>query len=465
MPEDRTTIAAVSSPPGAGERGILRVSGPLARGLLTRTVTVSAGPLEPESRGAFPGRFHDGRGEVPALVLWMPGPRSYTREDVFELHLPGSPHLLQAALDRLLRLGAVPAEPGEFTRRAFESGRIDLSQAEGVLELIEARSLEQCRAATALLAGGLSQRVAGLRNGLEELRALCEASLDFDEAEAGHVQTRELTILGEAALAGLAEALRWEERRDSPRGRLRIVLCGAPNAGKSSLHNALVGSGGALVSEVAGTTRDGVEGLWGLGGAAASLLDGPGLEAGEPAPERAAQRLAERERRAADLLLWVVDSSAAEPGALSRERASHPEGTPVLLAWNKIDLPGAPARPPEGLLASLDVQGWAATSALRGEGLDGLATAAAAELALAGAGRGGGEGRGLARELSARHRQALERARAALAEGLALLAREAPLDLVAGALRESTEALDGIAGRTTPEDLLDRIFARFCLGK
>ncbi|MEM7308618.1 MAG: GTPase [Planctomycetota bacterium] len=446
-----TTIAAVSSPPGAGRRGVIRISGPDAAAVVRAALDDAA--LPPAGRAACTARFHDGRGTQPCLLLWMPGPASYTREDVAELHLPGAAPLLAAAFERLLALGCTPAAPGEFTRRAFLSGRLDLTQAEGVLQLIEAGGAADRRAALTLLEGGLTERLAALRDGLEELRALTEASLDFDESDTGHVPGADLVARAEDLRAGLARALAWEVRRQPPSALPRVALVGAPNAGKSTLFNALVPGGAALVSDAAGSTRDGVQGLWALAGGEVLLLDAPGLEPGAGAADRAAQQLAERERRAADLWLHVVD--AAGPEGPELPLAAPPAS---LLVWSQTDRPGA--RPaPSGALA---------VAAGAGAGLGRLAESVAERLGLGARGAGpvsGGGAAGLARELSARHRRALQAASEELGRALDLLAAEAPLDLAADALRAATDALDGIEGRTTPEDLLDRIFARFCLGK
>ena len=446
------TIAAIASPPGPAERGIVRLSGPRASELLCAAL-VSRPELA--RRRSFTARLDDGRGSQPALVLWMPGPDSYTGEDVAELHLPGSPPLLEAALSRLLSLGARQAEPGEFTRRAFEHGRMDLARAEGVLALVEAASEEAARAAGGLLFGGLSGCVEELREGLVEVRALCEASLDFDESDTGHVDERTIVELVEVARERVGRALDFEERREPLSGLPRLALVGAPNAGKSTLFNRLTG-GRALVSELAGTTRDGAAGIWRVAGFDCELLDMPGLDAelaaGSGAAERRAQELGRELARAADLRLWVVDASAPEP-----TRAEPQVEGPGLTVLAKLDLLRG-AGEPAGL-----GPGAVGVSAHTGRGLDALERRVGELLGLSGGGERGGTG--LARELSLRHRRALRASARALDRALLDLAAGAPLDQTAQDLREATEALDELTGRTRPEDLLDRIFARFCLGK
>lgn len=435
----RSTIAAIASPPGPGARGVIRLSGPRAFELVRACARFDA-PGALEARGAWRGRLHDGEGEQPLIALAMPGPRSFTREDVCELHLPGSPPLLSAALARLVALGAELAAPGEFTRRAFESGRIDLSQAEGVLELVMAHDEAERRAATALLFGGLSQRLASLRARLLDVRVLCEASLDFDEADTGHVPHEELRERAAIVAQELEAALGWERSRTRRAQRPRVVLVGQPNAGKSTLFNALVG-GEALVSERAGTTRDALRGIWRLPTLDCELVDTAGeseafLALAEDHPDRVAQRMAQHERLAADLVLRVYDAREAAP----------PRAEGELLVRAQSDRAQGPG---EGL----------ATSALTGAGLGELGTAVERALSERQAAAGSG------RELSERHGEALRRSRERVLEALALLDARGPLDLVAESLRAALDALDAIEGHTSPEDVLDALFARFCLGK
>ncbi len=460
MGERDHTIAAIASPSGPARRGIVRLSGSRSAELVRATVAGERPAFEPRAaRALHDGFFDDGRGPQPVRVLWMRGPRSYTREDVAEFHLPGSGPLLARALQRLVELGAEPAAPGEFTRRAFLNGRLDLSQAEGVLALVGAESEEERRAAAALLGGGLERRTRALRESLLDLRALCEASLDFDESETGHVPLEELRTGLADVRAALDEALCWELRQMAPSAVPRIALVGARNAGKSSLWNALTG-GSAIVSELAGTTRDALEALWDLGPLTCVLVDGPGSEAAPSGVEAKAQSLFARERRRADLELWVADASSAREQLVEARSAC---ARARVLAWNKVDLPGAPAEPaPE--LVGRDLR-WVPVSARRREGLAQLARAAARELGAERESLGPGSGGEIARVLFARHRSALVESGRRLDQGATLLADSMRLDLAAEAFRTALEALESLAGRTTGEDVLDRIFARFCVGK
>jgi tRNA modification GTPase len=463
-PAATTTIVAISSPPGAGLRGVVRLSGPRARELV-RSTWAGAAPPDLDRRGVSIGRFHDGRGEQPLLLLWMPAPRSFTREDVAEMHLPGSPPLLDAALRRLISLGAVPASPGEFTRRAFASGRIDLTRAEGVLALVAARSESERRASTALLLGGLAERIARAREGLEELRALCEASLDFEETDTGHVPAAELEQRRAQIAGDLARTAHFEDARVTARSGLpRVVLFGAQNAGKSSLFNALIGEQRALVSDVAGTTRDALTADIRLAGVAVRLCDTAGLDAAATGPDRIAQAVASGARDSADIALWVVDAAAADAESLRVRRTVRPSGVECVVAWNKIDLLDAAAVPPEALVSESSARAWVATSARTGAGLDELRSAIAR--CLAGDAEGApGESAGLARELAARHAAGLARSAEELGLGFERWRAGAPLELLAEHLRRATSALDDISGSTTPEAILDRLFARFCIGK
>jgi tRNA modification GTPase len=372
--------------------------------------------------------------DVPGAVVRR-APRSFTREDLVEIHLPGSAPLVDALLARLVALGARPARPGEFTLRAFLNGRIDLAQAEAVERLVAAEDAEERRAALAQLEGEMSGRLARIEEGLLDLRADVEASIDF----AGE----DIEIVSEAAARGRASALLAELRAlraDCSLSRTRderptVALYGPPNAGKSTLFNALAGAD-ALVSPMAGTTRDVLAADLDLG-VPARLLDSAGVR---PSPdgelEAEGARRAKAAMEAADLVLLVADASdraAASPPL--------PPGVPFLLVLNKTDLADAGAA------------GGIAVSAKTGAGLAELRAAIRRRLA---GGPAGGRFR-----VSLRQQAALADAEAALDRALAASGAEfAALDL-----RAAVAALGAVSGRDVGEELLDRIFSRFCLGK
>lgn len=471
----RATIAAIATPPGAGERGVLRISGPRCAEVLTALCAPSATGIEWRDRVAREARVFDGIGEQPAWIFWMPGPRSPTGEDVGEVHGPGAPALIAALLRRALALGAQVAQPGEFTRRAFESGRIELTRAEGVLGLVQARNEGERRAAAALLDGGLAKRIDAMREDLVELRALCEAGLDFDEGDSGSIPREELDARFDACEASLREALAWEQARTAPAARPQAVLVGATNAGKSSLFNRLTG-GSALVSATAGTTRDALRGVWNSGGIEWDLWDLAGFgakaegDANVQAIDTAARARALDRIASADLWIWVVGPTEVDLGAALAE-ATDARRAPAcvgVLAQRDAVEPTAEAELAAEMRRAAARAGIAllevvVSSARRGRGLAELGFACAA--ALSGDASGEPAGAGSIREVSERHRAALAACSRELAEARRLLADRAPLDLVASVLRLACDELDQIQGRTTPEDLLDRIFARFCLGK
>jgi tRNA modification GTPase len=434
------TIAAISSPPGAAARGIVRLSGPGA-------LAIGLAGFEPDDGRPIPTperpTWHVGRLRIPAvrpslparLALW-PAPRTYTGQPLAELHTVGSPPVLRAVLaDRLAR-GARLAEPGEFTLRAFLSGRIDLSRAEAVLGVIEARGERQLRAALAQLAGGLASAIRSLRDRLLDLLAHLEATLDFaDEPDVAELARPVLLSGLESAAAEvrrLADGLRVRDRADE---RPRVVLIGPPNAGKSRLFNALLGAEAALVSPAAGTTRDYLAAPLDCDGLAVELIDTAGLEPGRDPIGARAQSLRDDVAATADLALACASADAppapAPPGAL-----------PV---WTKADL--APAPP-----------GFVSTSAATGAGLPELRTAIADAL------------RARLRDSDAPAVaplafEALHRAAESLRTALETLRRDGDADLVAIDLRHALDDLGLIVGQVVTDDLLDRIFGRFCIGK
>jgi tRNA modification GTPase len=278
--------------------------------------------------------------------------------------------------------------------------------------------------------------------------------LDFDADATGHVPEEELKKRLAGAEVALEEALGFEVQRAAPVGLARVVLAGAPNAGKSALFNALVGEEGALVSEHAGTTRDALEARIEVGGQEFRLMDTAGLDESAVGPDLDAQGVARSARAEADLVVWVVDARTVRREQLAAERSALGE-RPVLLAWNKVDV--APRAPPDWT-GELGVVGLVPVSAITGTGLDRLKSSMGRALESA-------SSMGLERETALRHRSAIELALGELGSSRAILEDELPLELVAEHVRRACDALDAVSGATTAEDVLDRIFARFCLGK
>jgi tRNA modification GTPase len=438
------TIVAIATPPGRGGIGIVRVSGPAAA---TIAATLAA-PL-PAPRRAVARRFADADGAPldACLAVWFPAPHSFTGEDVLELHGHGGPVVLDLLVARCIALGARPARAGEFSERAFLNDKLDLAQAEAVADLIDAGSAAAARAALRSLAGEFSARVHALEAGLVELRVFVEASIDFGEEDiellaAGAVASR-LATLGDDLRTLSASA---EQGRQLQEG-CTVVIAGRPNAGKSSLLNALAGHDAAIVTEVPGTTRDVLRERVDLDGLPLLLLDTAGLRDGAERVEAEGIRRARVELARADHVLYVVDAAdAAARGALPRELAELAAGVPVTVVYNKSDLAGAAAG--EGC----------AISALTGRGLSELR----AHLKVALGYRPGEAGVLSARR---RHLDALARSAARLAAAAARLADGAGTEIVAEELRLAHDALGEITGRFTSEDLLGHIFASFCIGK
>lgn len=443
-------IVAIATPAGEGALGIVRLSGGDVFGV-ARSFLRPAG-LKP--RTAAVAEVFDARGTVErAVAVFFPGPSSYTGEDLLELTVHGSPYLVSRLVELACDAGARPAEPGEFTRRAYLNGRLDLAQAEAVALLIRARTEKAARAALAQLEGGLSRTVGELRRELTGVLAVVEASLDHPDED---LPAFAPGAAGEAlsALAARAARLAATHRQ----GRLaaegaRISIVGSPNAGKSSLLNALLGRDRAIVAPEPGTTRDTLEEPADLQGVRTVLVDTAGLraEGDAGAIEKEGMRRARKALEGSDLALVVLDRSVEFREAdrrLLEEAAGG--GRPVLVALNKSDLPPR--------IAAGDVASPALpVSALTGDGVEGLARALAETVA---AGASAPEGEPIV--LTLRHRRALEAAESSLRRaGEAVREPE----LAAVHLREALSALGAIVGETAPEEVLREVFSRFCVGK
>ncbi|TAH38689.1 MAG: tRNA uridine-5-carboxymethylaminomethyl(34) synthesis GTPase MnmE [Planctomycetota bacterium] len=446
-------IAAVATPPGAAERAVIRLSG---AGLLDAADALLP-PRCPRPRGrreARAGLLEWSAGCcVPVAVLVFPQPASATGEDVLELHLPGCAPVVDAVLEQLCARGLRPAQPGEFTRRAFLRGRLDLAQAEAVLALVQARSAASARAAAAVLAGSLGAQAAAAREALGAALTELEAGLDFEEGDAADLRPSEVSDLLQRAADAVAEGLRGEAQRRVQAPGPRIGLWGAPNAGKTSLFRALTGVE-ALVSAQAGTTRDCLEAPWQPEPADAPwiLVDGPGVGAPAVDPRDAAAR-ARAAGQAPLALYWLVVDSSSPCARVPQPPAEQH----VLVVWTHADLP---RQAPDAELERAEALGsnvW--VSSRDGRGLADLARATAAEL------RGAEDAQDGAQAAAERHHAALQAAAGAVAAARRLHRGGGPSDLVAEEIRSALSALAELVGRLSPEDLLDRIFARFCVGK
>jgi tRNA modification GTPase len=469
------TIAAIATPPGAGGIGIVRLSGPdaFAIGLrLFRAADVAYHETPPPSHLLTYGHAiepHSGEVLDEVLATFMRAPRTYTREDVVELHAHGGPLLLRHILAAALAAGARAARPGEMTLRAFLHGRLDLAQAEAVMALINAESDAGRRLALRQLEGALSDVIAAARVGAAEALAAIEASIDFPEEEVPEPEREDLARRIGASEDEVRRLLAGADRGRVLAEGLRVAIVGRPNVGKSSLLNALLRAERAIVTPFAGTTRDTIEERVALEGLALHLVDTAGLAPSDDPIERIGVERSRAAARSADLLLFVLDGSvpldALDRHAAAELRALRDESqagdtqspAPVLVAINKADLPQALS---EAEAAAL----WPGvplvhTSAVAAEGTRTLERAVA-DLVL---------GSAAASEStlvsSARHADALRRAAAALADAHAALDAGIPLDLVAMDLRAALDALGEITGETATADLLDRIFATFCIGK
>ena len=448
------TIVAPATAPGRGGIGVVRLSGP---GVPVIASALLGGRL-PEPRRATLATFRDGAGEAidSGLALYFPAPHSYTGEAVLELHGHGGPAVLASLVARAIELGARRAEPGEFTRRAYLNDKLDLAQAEAVADLIDAGSQAAARAALRSLQGAFSAEVHGLVEGLIELRVWVEAAIDFPEED--------IDFLADPALVARVEALRARfdaVTHAARQGRvlrdgLTVVIAGRPNAGKSSLLNALAGHEAAIVTDLPGTTRDVVREQLDLDGLPLQVLDTAGLRVAGEGPADVVEAEGIRRTRAeiarADRVLFVVDA-ATDPAATAYtdERATLPEGVPVTLVFNKVDLPTALEVVVPGVDAQLRL------SARTGEGLAALRAHLQAAIGYSPTDTGAVSAR-------ARHLEALTRARATLEAACTLLAQRRG-ELVAEELRLAQRALGEITGEFTSDDLLGRIFGSFCIGK
>lgn len=460
LPTSRDTIAACATPPGRGGVGIIRISGPDAPRILR--ALVPAWPAEHPSHTLRLARLihPDGLLIDEPLAVLMRAPRTYTGEDVVELHCHGGPHILERALDACLVAGARVARPGEFTERAFLSGRLDLTQAEAVADLINASSAQAHRIAVEHLDGRLGAAIHAQLEALAQVAVLIEAALDFSHEE--HVYQIERDAIHtrlSAVLAALMELERTFDRGRRQREGLRAVIVGEVNAGKSSLFNALHGSDRAIVTPVAGTTRDFLEEQITLGGAQLRLVDTAGLRDTADVVEALGIQRSRAQRAQADVLLWVIDRSRPMSDEARAElMAQHTERAALIVVCNKAELPDGLSAADHAALAALPHRVETSLAAGATHGLDALA----ALLERLSAELGAGEGVALSR---ARHLTCVRAASQATQRAIDALDARYDHELIAIDVREAMDALGDLVGRISTDDILNRIFGEFCVGK
>ncbi|MGL4408809.1 MAG: tRNA uridine-5-carboxymethylaminomethyl(34) synthesis GTPase MnmE [Zoogloea sp.] len=447
-------IAAIATAPGRGGIGVIRISGP---GLAGLAQAITGRP--PQPRLAQFARFRDAAGEVldEGLLLYFAAPHSFTGEDVIELQGHGGPVILQLLLARCLELGARMAQPGEFTRRAFLNGKLDLAQAESVADLIEASTAAAARSAVRSLTGRFSDEVNGLRDRLIDLRMFVEATLDFPDEDVEFIAEAKAVQRLEGVAAELAAILDRAAQGSLLRNGLHVVLVGQPNVGKSSLLNRLAGEERAIVTDIAGTTRDALRETIQIEGIPLHIIDTAGLRETADEVEKIGIARTWKEIERADVIVRLVDVRTGLTEADAAIDAALPAGTERITVFNKLDLHPAGGEPRR----ECDEEGEAGGGVrihLSAKADQGVELLRAELLRVAGWHRHG-EDVILARE---RHLTAL---RAALAHAQAALANTHALELMAEELRLAQEAVNSITGEFTPDDLLGVIFSRFCIGK
>jgi tRNA modification GTPase len=450
---DGDTIVASATPPGRGGLAVIRVSGPAAIEV-SRQVAGSLPPPRRLSRRTL--LAGDGLPVDDGMVVVFPAPRSFTGEDVVELHCHGGPVIVDLLLQSLLSSGARMARPGEFSRRAFLNDRMDLAQAEAVADLIEAGSSQAARAALRSLQGEFSDRVHRLAESVTELRVYVEAAMDFPEEE--------IDFLSDATVADRIETLSkafTELTASATQGALlregmTVVLAGAPNVGKSSLLNRLTGQPSAIVTHLPGTTRDVLRERISIEGMPLHVIDTAGLRDAVDPVEAEGVRRARQEMEKADLVLLLVDAAETDPDTVIEMRdMSIPEEVPVTVVRNKVDLTSEPpgVRSPDG--AGGPTIG---ISALHGQGIADLRRHLEERVGYEPAAEG-------AMSARRRHLDALDRARGHVRRGAIQLLEHGAPELMAEELRLAHHCLGEITGEISSEDLLGRIFSSFCIGK
>jgi tRNA modification GTPase len=464
------TIAAIATPIGEGGLAVIRLSGPqsfeVADAAFQPVGKHSAKPSAASSHTIHFGHIvRNGTTIDEVLVSVMRAPRTFTREDVIEITCHGGLLPAKLVLDSLLEKGARLAEPGEFTRRAFLNGRIDLAQAEAVADLIHSRTELALRAANEQLAGKLSQRINTLRDDFLKILAHVEAHIDFPDEDIAPDTKDQLLARLERGIAFIDELLRTANEGQILRRGIRAAIIGRPNAGKSSLLNQLLGHDRAIVSSIPGTTRDTIEETANIRGLPVVFIDTAGLRDSTDEIEKEGVRRSHKSLQQADLILHVLDSS--EPFTRADERYLNEfSNRKRLVILNKSDRPQK-VTGDERLVTGKDLSSsvtrhtpYLKVSCLTGSGIETLKDAIKDSIW-----SGEIKAEMLQVMINSRHQDALTRARVAALRTLEALRADQPLDLVALDLRIAVDAIGEIVGKTSTEDLLDMIFSQFCIGK
>ncbi|HEB70902.1 MAG TPA: tRNA uridine-5-carboxymethylaminomethyl(34) synthesis GTPase MnmE [Desulfobulbus sp.] len=460
VPQKTETIAAVATPPGIGGIGIIRISGPDALPILRRLFYPHGGHSAFQSHKLYYGTVRNSSGRVldEILAVYMRAPATYTREDVVELHSHGSWLVVQALLAEVLAAGARPAEAGEFTKRAFLAGRIDLTKAEAVIDLLQAKTDGGVRLAVQQLQGELLDEIEAIREGLVRILAVVEVAIDFPDDDVEILEGRQLTAqLQQQVIAPIRRLLRLADQGRVIREGVHVVIAGRPNVGKSSLLNGLLREDRALVTSIPGTTRDTIEEMISIRGIPVHLVDTAGIRAHDDRVEELGIERARRKLAEADLVLFLVDAGA---GITDQDRMLYDSirEQKHLVVLNKIDL--ADEDRLSELSAVFAPSGSVRISARRLEGLEELQEAIYREVAVA-----DDVNEQLSCAPNVRHKAILATALEACIRLGKAFELEEPADLLAVELQTALSSLSDIVGLTTPEDVLEMIFSEFCIGK
>ncbi len=455
----KTTIAALATPPGTGGIGIIRISGPDAVSLTDRIFRSPSGiPLAKRRTHTIHfGHIYYASGEIldQVLVMLMRAPHTYTGEDTVEIQCHGGPYIEEKILELVVAAGAVPADRGEFSKRAFLNGKMDLSQAEAVMDLIASSSEMSRRASMEQLEGALSRRIQKESEALLDLTTLIEANIDYPEYDVPEVTRETMLQATRQVLESLQDLYRTADSGIRVREGIRTVIIGSPNVGKSSMMNRLLGRDRAIVTQVAGTTRDILEESVDFGGIPLRLIDTAGIHETEDVVEKIGVERAIEAADQADLILWILDGT--DPKPLSDEVLQALEKKPHIILINKEDLILSAAERPDFISDQEEVL-W--ISARTGSGMEKL-QARIRTLFFDGDVQIGGQ----PMITNVRQKEALRQAIEALETAYAAILAEYPEDIVMIDYTNAYDALGEISGHSLKSDVIDEIFKRFCLGK